>query len=110
MNKALILGCGPAGLMAAHAAALRNYDVVIVSKKRKSEMFGCQYLHQPIPLVSKGDPVDVEYRLQGSIKDYRTKVYGDRPNVAVSPETLETDHKAWNIREAYDSLWAMYGG
>ena len=106
--KVLIFGCGPAGLMAAHAAALNNCDVLIVSKKRKSEMFGCQYLHQPIPLVTQGDPVDVEYKLQGSIKDYRQKVYGNK-SVDVSPDTLETNHKAWNIRSAYDNLWAMYG-
>lgn len=108
MKKALILGCGPAGLMAAHAAAMRDHDVVILSKKRKSEMFGCQYLHRPIPLVTQGEPVNVEYRLQGSPDEYRRKVYGDQ-RVQTSPETLDADHPAWDIRDAYDQLWKMYG-
>jgi hypothetical protein len=107
--KALILGCGPAGLMAAHAAAMADYEVVILSKKRKSELFGCQYLHAPIPLATAGDPVDVAYVLEGSIKDYRNKVYPNRNGVAVSPDTLETNHLAWDIRQTYDALWGMYG-
>lgn len=107
--KALVFGCGPSGLMATHAAAMRGYDVVVISKKRKSEMFGCQYLHQPIPLVTNEiNEAKVEYKLQGTVEGYRRKVYGSRA-VTTSPESLGENHSAWNIRDTYNRLWEMYG-
>jgi len=107
--KILVLGCGPAGLMAAHAGAMNGHDVVIVSKKRKSEMFGCQYLHRPIPLMSNGPSVNVRYDLLGTFEEYRQKVYGPDYRGTVSPEDLGQDHAAWDIRQTYSELWDTYG-
>lgn len=108
MTKAvLILGCGPAGLMAAAAAEEAGYDFKIVSKKRKSEMYGAQYLHAPIPGFSADMSFDVKYILQGTADAYRRKVYGDA-RVSVSPEDLAEDHPGWDIRSTYDLLWARY--
>lgn len=104
----LILGCGPAGLMAAHAAVLEGNDVVIASNKRKSHLFGCQYLHAPIPGMTDQPAVTVEYRLQGDVDGYREKVYGPGSSVDVSPETLRGFHPAWDIRSTYDNLWDAY--
>lgn len=105
--RVLVLGAGPAGLMAAHAATIAGHDVKIVSKDRKSYMRGAQYLHLPIPMVS-GAPFQINYSLQGEVAGYRQKVYGDI-RVQVSPESLVGTHSAWDIREAYDALWEMYG-
>lgn len=107
--RVLVLGCGPAGLLAAHAAALAGHDVLIYSKARKSRLYGCQYLHAPIPGISEDQPVDVSYTLDGTAEEYRKKVYGPDWKGEVSPETLEADHHAWDIRAAYDRLWEMYG-
>lgn len=107
--KVLILGCGPAGLIAAHAAYSRGVDFVVVSKARKSFMNGAQYLHAPIPGVSLADPFLINYEISGSVAGYRDKVYGPNAKVEVSPETLVGRHLAWDIREAYDALWTMYG-
>jgi hypothetical protein len=107
--RVAVFGCGPAGLMAAHAAALSGCDVVVYSKARKSRLYGCQYLHAPIPGVTEGDPVDVRYQLVGTEGEYREKVYGGTWNGDVSPGTLDTDHEAWDIRQTYDKLWEMYG-
>lgn len=104
----VVLGAGPAGLMAVHAAAIAGHDVAVVSKNRKSYMRGAQYLHLPIPMVS-GSPFTIRYMLQGDVDGYRQKVYGD-PRVQVSPESLVGIHNAWDIREAYDNLWALYSG
>jgi hypothetical protein len=104
----LILGCGPAGLMAAHAAAQWGHDIKIVSKKRKSEMFGAQYLHREIFDVDAGKPKLIEYKLLGTTEGYRDKVYGKSYSGTVSPEELEETHTGWNIRRAYDDLWDMY--
>lgn len=107
MNKVIILGCGPAGLFAAHAAVGQGMDVRILSKPRKSFMRGAQYLHRPIPGLSR-EPFKVDYRLEGSVEGYRDKVYGDVTDVQVSPETLTGIADAWDIREAYEAAWAEY--
>lgn len=107
--KVLILGCGPAGLIAAHAAYNRGANFVVMSKARKSFMNGAQYLHAPIPGVSIKDPFEINYVLSGDVAGYRDKVYGPDIKVEVSPESLIGRHQAWDIREAYDSLWGLYG-
>jgi hypothetical protein len=106
-----ILGCGPAGLAAAHAAVSMGHDIRIFSKNRKSEMFGAQYLHKPIPLLNAAEtPVMVRYKLQGSITQYRDKVYWSGFGGTVSPEDLEENHLAWDIRSSYNRLWDLYSG
>lgn len=106
--RALILGAGPAGLLAAHALASKNHDIVIVSRKRKSELFGAQYLHRAIPGIAYGPGEPVSYRLHGTADGYRSKVYGPGATLGVSPEELGADHLAWNIRSAYAMLWERY--
>lgn len=107
--KIAVLGCGPAGLLAAYGAkeAQGRAEVAIFSKARKSEMFGAQYLHDPIPGLS-GDPVTVDYQLRGDVESYRRKVYGPKWDGTVSPDDYAGEHKAWDIREAYDMLWDIY--
>lgn len=105
--KVAVLGCGPAGLFAAHAAKQAGCEVSILSKARKSFMRGAQYLHKPIPGLS-GEPFEVLYDLVGTTEGYRRKVYGDLTDILVSPETLVGPAEAWDIREAYDNAWDMY--
>lgn len=107
--KILVLGCGPAGLLAAHAASVTGHDVKIASKKRKSEMFGAQYLHSYIPQIDAGPGKSVDYKLVGTAEGYRQKVYGNDWSGQVSPDALGNVHVAWNIRRAYDELWDLYG-
>ena len=101
-----VLGCGPAGMFAAHAAAEEGHTVDILSKARKSFMRWAQYLHEPIPGLS-GDPFKISYELVGEVDIYRNKVYGDG-EVQVSVETLVGVADAWDIREAYDAAWSLY--
>lgn len=106
--KVLVLGAGPAGLMAAHAAAITNNEVVILSKNRQSYMRGAQYLHMPIPMATKSEPFNIDYLLKGTSEQYRDKVYGPDPRIKVSPDSLLGSHLAWDIRETYDWLWDTY--
>lgn len=109
VSRVAVLGCGPAGLLAAYAAdRFGGAEVSIFSKKRKSEMFGAQYLHTHIPGIPLPEPVDIKYQLQGTIEGYREKVYGSTWAGGVSPGDLESEHKAWDIRAAYNWLWDMY--
>ena len=111
MTKPLVvvLGCGPAGLIAAHAAQ-REFQarVVILSVKRPSQLFGCQYLHAPVPglgMESNGELVT--YVQHGTHDNYRKKVYGSL-TPPVSPQLYAGNHEAWDIRQAYQQLWEMF--
>lgn len=107
--KVLVFGCGPAGLMAAHAFAMEGHDVIILSRKRKSEMYGAQYLHAPIPGMTPGAGFKVDYTLTGTVEQYRDKVYGKNRKVEVSPASLVGVHDGWDIRGTYHELWMTYG-
>lgn len=108
-RRVLVLGCGPAGLMAVHAAAKADCDVIVVSKAQKSPMLGAQYLHSPIPDATPADSeFQVQYNLWGTTEEYRRKVYGSKWDGSVSPEDLSETHQAWDIRTTYDWLWACY--
>lgn len=111
--KVIILGCGPAGLMAAQAVEdatphEESVQIGIISRKSKSPLYGAQYLHSAIPFMTSEAARAVHYRLQGSPLNYRRKVYGEGWTGSVSPEDLAEDHLAWDIRQTYDDLWAKW--
>jgi hypothetical protein len=108
-TKVLVLGCGPSGLIAAYAARREfNAEVKIVSVRRPSQLFGCQYLHEDLPGLGLDESHMVTYRLIGDTEDYRRKVYGSL-TPPVSPQQYAGDHRAWNLRQAYGRLWQMFG-
>jgi hypothetical protein len=108
MKSVAILGCGPSGLLVAHAAELCGWDFRIFSKKQKSPLHGAQYLHQAIPNLDCGTPQMIEYKLNGTPEQYRHKVYGTDWDGVVSPEDYWEAHYAWDIRRAYSQLWDKY--
>lgn len=114
MKKVAVLGCGPAGLMAAYAAATSGAFVSIISAGKqdepiKSKIGGAQFLHQPVPGISDSDPLDVvTYRTVGTHDGYRAKVYGDEDVPFVSMQRISDGLQvpAWPLSETYDRLWA----
>lgn len=109
--KVVVLGCGPSGLVAAHAAYSQGFDVMVMSaQKRPSHLWGCQYLHAPIPGITPLDRhVRVNYTLIGTMQQYREKVYGQEYDGTVSPGDLEQNHDAWDLRSSYERLWGRWG-
>lgn len=103
-----MLGCGPAGLLVAHAAELSGWDFKIFSRKQKSPLYGAQYLHHAIPEAESGMASRVEYRLRGTAEQYRHKVYGALWDCTTSPEDYIESHFAWDIRVVYEHLWDKY--
>lgn len=112
-----VLGAGPTGLLAAHAAEMRGWAVTVFSapdadgNPLKSELHGCQYLHRYIPaldLPSAGRRVG--YILNGEPDEYRRKVYGENWSGQVSPDEYgpERTHEAWDLRQVYDALWERW--
>lgn len=105
LKAVFVLGCGPSGLVAAEAALTAGHEVKVLSRKRPSHLWGCQYLHAPIPHMTPLEPVTVDYVLHGSIVDYRDKVYGPGFRGDTSPDEYEGRHQAWDLRATYDKLW-----
>lgn len=111
-----VLGCGPAGLMAAQAVALAGRPLAIFSVKAEpSKLGGAQFLHKAIPGINdhrKPDAV-LTYRLLGDPETYRRKVYGSQPNVPFVSFTGVKDGEeqpAWNLIETYERLWEKFSG
>lgn len=103
-----ILGCGPSGLMAAHAVRQAGFDPIIFSIKRKSRQYGAQWLHEAIPDITSETPEGtVHYILRGEEEGYAEKVYG-RWDAVNSFGKFDQDQPAWNLRAAYDNLWSTY--
>lgn len=108
--KVGILGCGPAGLIAAHTAKQAGHEVRVFSEPRRSYIAGAQYLHEPVPgLHSPGSPDTlITVKKTGTREGYAEKVYGNR-NAPVSWSRYdEMEYPAWNMRDAYARLWEAW--
>lgn len=107
--KVCVIGAGPAGLAAAHAAIGLGADVSIVAPKRKTPQNGPVTLQRPIPGISTGHPDGYVRQLVigGSILDYRLKLYGD-VNVNINGDIMRAGYDTWRVREAYDKMWGLY--
>lgn len=106
-KKVAIFGCGPAGLFAAWAAVQAGAEVMIISKKRRSELYGAQYLHMPIP-ETKAERRVIEYRLLGTQENYRKRVYGDGYLGPTSVGNYIGPQEAWDIRATYNQLYDYF--
>lgn len=107
-----VLGCGPAGLLAALAAAQSDCNVDIFSKIVKSRIGGAQYLYREIPALTskKPDGICVVQKL-GTKEGYAYKVYGD-PHAETSWDQFGDGEELtiWNMQDAYEKLWSTFGG
>lgn len=107
--KVIVIGCGPAGLAAAHAASAFHCETVIYAPYAKTPQQGPLLLQRPIPGISTGHPDGTIYQrvIGGSILDYRDKVYHDI-NVNINGDILQDHYHAWDHREAYNLMWLLY--
>jgi hypothetical protein len=106
VSRVIILGCGPAGLAAAQAVVSSGHEAVIISNTdQPSRIYGCQYLHAPVPGYESVERVRVSYHLEGTPEEYRRKVYGNNWQGKVSPEDFIGSHDAWDIRRTYAAMW-----
>lgn len=110
MTDVAVLGCGPAGLLAAHAAVTLGHRVTIYSQERKpSAIGGAQFLHIPIPGLTRPEPDGfLTFRQMGNERGYARKVYGD-PFAPTSWGAYPPGvYGVWNMQQAYDNLWERY--
>lgn len=107
MNIA-VLGCGPSGLIAAHAVEQLGHHVEIISRKEKSVIPGSQHLQAALPGITPHYPeYTVEFVRLGTAEGYAKKVYGD-PTHPCGWEAYRGLHPSWSVYRAYDLLWERY--
>lgn len=106
--KVLVLGCGPAGLLVAHACAQADVEFHVISEKKPSFIAGAQYLHRPIEGLTTESPQGrVRYVKEGSKRGYAMKVYGDS-RASTSWDKFDGHANVWHLQGIYESLWGMY--
>jgi hypothetical protein len=107
----IVIGCGPAGLAAAHAAAGHGATVRIYAPRAKTPQRGPLLIQRPIPGINTDHPDGTIHQLVigGGILDYRYKLYGDI-NIGINGNILQPFYHAWRHAETYDRLWSMYSG
>jgi hypothetical protein len=123
--KVVILGTGPDGLLAAHAADMAGVKFTLYGSRTPAEILGAQYLREPIPGMTLETAL-IEHNLEGDLKDYWHKAFGIESNdplwfnganvtenpglggdIEVPGNRSWTEY-AWNLRECYERLWAAY--
>jgi hypothetical protein len=104
-----VLGCGPAGLIAAHSAAEAGCVVFIYSKKEQSKIVGAQFLHRPIPGITNPSP-DAQLVVvhSGTAEGYAKKVYDDEDMSTSFTKYPYGHYDAWDMDAAYAQLWDLY--
>lgn len=109
MKRVAVIGCGPAGLAAAHAASGLGSAVTIYSPAEKSPQRGPLILQRPIPAITTDHPTGYirQIVIGGSILDYRYRLYGDI-NISIQGDMLRRGYHCWDHIEAYDKLWDIY--
>jgi hypothetical protein len=109
--KVIVIGAGPAGLAAAHAATGQKADVTILAPARMTPQEGPLLLQRPIPGINTDHPDGTIHQvvIGGSILQYRYKLYGDI-NVGINGDILRQHYHAWRHRETYERLWQLYSG
>lgn len=105
MKRIAVLGCGPSGLLAAHAAKKLGQDVTVLSIPDRSPILGGQYLHVEVPGIT-GEPNTVTYIKIGDTQGYSSKVYGE-PDVPCF-RFPAGEYPAWSLTEAYGNLWEIW--
>jgi hypothetical protein len=109
MNDVVVLGCGPAGLLAAHAVVRAGLDPTIYSIKQKSYIPGSQVLHDAIPglMDRQYSENSILWVRMGTAENYARKVYGD-PFRETNWPAYNGVTRGWSVYTMYDKLWDMY--
>ena len=104
-----VIGCGPAGLAAAHAAYGLGADIVIFSPGKPSPQKGPLVLQRSIPAITTEHPDGYirQIVIGGSILDYRYRLYGD-VNISIQGDLLRPGYHCWNHIKAYEKMWDLY--
>jgi len=106
--RVAVLGCGPAGLLAAYAAECEGAVVEIFSKPMRSKIHGAQFLHEEIDGI-KVPSTEVNFQFLGTPEMYAKKIYGPIADmVQTSWGKYEGSITAYSMNHLYAQLWGTY--
>jgi hypothetical protein len=110
MTEVAIVGCGPAGLLAAHAVAIAGHAPVLYSKKAEmSPNARGVFLHRPVPGITSGvERQTISLVAVGSRYTYAEKVYGREDAPTSWDKYANRAVSGWPIASAYLRLWDLY--
>lgn len=107
--KIAVLGCGPTGLLAAHAVELAGHEVQVISNRVKSKIAGAMYIHRPIPDLTSPQPeATVRFEKEGHKQGYARKVYGNSWARCSWDHFPEGELGIWSMERAYNALWDRF--
>ena len=107
-----IIGCGPAGLLAAYASERRGWEPVVFSASvRPSPDAKATFLHSSIPGLTSDRP-DAHMKLAkvGTAGGYARKAYGDDRRSTSWERFQQGTIRAWDLAPVYAELWRRYRG
>lgn len=109
--KVAVIGCGPAGLAAVHAAVGLDANVTLIAPIHEgpTPQRGPLVLQQPIPGINTDHPDGYirQIVIGGSILDYRYKLHGDI-NINIQGDVLRPGYHIWDHKYTYRKLWEIY--
>jgi hypothetical protein len=118
MIHALIVGSGPAGLLAAHGAGIEGAAVTIYDaapEYRPDTIFSLQYLHEPCGLELLVRQLQLRYYcIARSSKPvevaraYNAKLGRPLDDANSTRFLFESPVTVWSLKDAYRLLWSMY--
>jgi hypothetical protein len=108
--RVVIIGCGPSGMVIAHAAHQMGVPFNIYAPKKPSFISGAQYLHSDIQVRAEGiAPRTVYYKQRGVSWNYEQKIYGRLPEgLQTSWGKFDEEVEAWPLIDIYHWLWDHY--
>ena len=87
---------------------MHDLEPVIISRKRKSVIYGAQYLHKPIPGITEHDSArEIKTIRRGTEDRYAQRVYGDAQAVT-SWRRVVPSAFCWNLRKSYEAAWEKF--
>lgn len=111
--RVAIIGCGPSGMVIAHACDQMGVPFTIYAPKAKSLISGAQYLHSDIGVRQEGlYPREITYRWRGNEFTYEGKIYphGLPKGMRTSWSRFGAHVEAWPLIGIYDYLWERHHG
>jgi hypothetical protein len=110
MGDAAVIGCGPAGLLSAHAIERAGLTADIYSERPgPSPMAQGVFLHSAIPDITHRLPdAYLLFKKVGTAAVYSRKVYGEVRSTSWD-RFDEGLRPAWALAPAYGALWGRYG-
>lgn len=110
-HSVAIVGSGPDGLLAAHAADICGWDFTVysVGKYGDEPINPDEYLTEPIPGMTENITVVVDHHRIGTAEEYDEKI-GFPDSLPIVSATNEDDWKdyAWDLQACYEKLKAAY--